>query len=105
MLYTFAAVASNTGCNFAKACFEPDAITVISPFNAFAAPPETGASNIIKPNSVNFCEIACASCAAIVEDTITAVPAFNFLAMPFSLNNTAFACAALTTKITTASNS
>ena len=41
----------------------------------------------------------------MVEETITAVPAFNFLAIPFSPNNTALAWAALTTKTTIASSS
>lgn len=50
----FSGDALSTGCNFSNACADPDAITVISPCAALAAPPETGASNMIKPNSVNF---------------------------------------------------
>ena len=49
----------------------------MSPAAALAAPPDTGASSIIRPCSLNPASMERASSAEIVDDTITAVPGLS----------------------------
>lgn len=61
-------------------------MTVMSPLAILIGPPETGASSMSRPSSPSEALMARESPAAIVADTMTGVPGFSCVAMPFSPN-------------------
>jgi hypothetical protein len=80
------------------------AITVISPASALMAPPETGASSIGNPISASSAARALASSAAMVEETMMAVPGLRWRASPASPSRMRRTWVALTTSNSTASS-
>ncbi len=94
---TRAATASKAGLALAKACGSPDAMTVMSPMAALAAPPEIGPSMKRSPASRMGRARARTASGAQVAHWTTTEPGVIAATAPASPKSAACACSALTT--------
>ena len=96
-------MALSTPSHLAKASGAPEAMMVISPDAALAAPPETGPSIISRPMPARRLPRARANSGDTVALAMTTEPGARLAAAPFSPNNTVSVWSALMTSTTTAS--
>ena len=99
---TRAAMASRTGAARSKAAAGPEAMMVIAPAAALAAPPETGASIGSMPASVRRRPKSSARVGGIVAERMKTVPGAAAATAP-EAKSTASICSASTTKTATTS--